>query len=72
MSGLMDAIRHALGLKASEPPPMSDEQSALADRLAAIQRRQDAIHSRLKQRQDAIDIQNEVLRADRADSRLRH
>jgi hypothetical protein len=65
----MDAIRHALGLKASAPPPMSDEQAKVAEQ----QRR---IRDRLKTRQDAItlsqqavDLQIDVLRRDQADER---
>jgi len=58
VSNLMEAIRHALGLKASEPPPLSDEQSRVAERLR-----------RIKRRQESIDLQVEVLRADRADAR---
>lgn len=58
MADLMEAIRHMLGLKASEPPPMSDEQTRVAERLR-----------RIKRRQESIDLQVEILRADRADAR---
>jgi hypothetical protein len=54
---LMDRIRHALGFAASEPS-MNSEQEAVAERLRRIERRQ-----------KAIDIQVDVLRADRADAR---
>ena len=63
--GLMDTIRHALGLKASDQPPMSPEQQDVAERL-------DRIKARLQQRQDAIDVQIDALQADRADTRRHH
>lgn len=58
MPSLMETIRHALGLKPPTPPTMTKEQSAVAER-----------QRRIRQRQTAIDLQVEVLRADRADER---
>lgn len=56
MPSLMQHIRRALGLPEHEPLPMSDEQRRANVRL-----------ERIAQRQKAIDIQREVLRADRRD-----
>lgn len=58
MARLMDAVRHALGLRLPEPPAMTDEQSRVAERLR-----------RIALRQRAIDIQVDVLRADTSDAR---
>jgi hypothetical protein len=55
----MDRLRHVLGMDAS-PPPMSHEQTAVAER-----------QRRIRERQKAIDIQVEVLAADRRDARRR-
>jgi len=62
-NSLMNAIRHALGFAEPEPSS-SDEHKDVEDRLKRIS-------ERIAQRQRAIDIQVEVLRADRADAKRR-
>lgn len=59
-SRVIGMIRDALGLGPSEPPRMNDEQVIVAERLR-----------RIEQRQRAIDIQIEVLQADRRDDKRR-
>jgi hypothetical protein len=54
----MAALRHMLGLTPPAPHPMTDEQELVAERL-----------DRIAKRQRAIDIQVDVLQADRADLR---
>ena len=65
MPSLMDHIRQALGLRPPMPLTMTSEQAQVADR-------QRVVAERLGQRQRAIDLQIEVLRADTADSRQSH
>lgn len=55
----MEHVRKFLGMHA-DAPPMSDAQQAVADR-----------QKRIAERQRAIDIQVEVLAADRRDVRRR-
>lgn len=54
----MGAIRHALGLSEPSGRPMSREQSDIEER-----------QHRIRMRQQAIDLQIEVLRADVSDDR---
>lgn len=59
--GLMDRVRHFFGLPHTAPS-MSTEQEA-------VSLRQKIISARLDQRQRAIDLQIDVLQADRRDAR---
>ena len=59
--GVMAAIRHFLAYHAPSAPSMNGEQKAVAERLR-----------RIKDRQKAIDIQTDVLQADKRDLRTHH
>ena len=61
--GLMNALRHALGLD-REAESTSDEQREVEAKL-------ERIGKRIEQRQKALDIQSQVLAADRRDARRR-
>lgn len=61
VADLMERVRHFLGMHESAPPPMSAEQRHVADKLDRIERRQ-----------EAIDIQVEVLERDRREVRRAH
>jgi len=60
MGRVMDTILQALGFRPPTPPSMTDEQALVAAR-----------QQRIRDRQKAIDIQIDVLAADRADLRRR-
>ena len=67
----MHAIRHALGLDQSAPPPMTDEQSKLAAEQGRLEARIKKQKAALEHGQRSVDLQLQVLRADAAERRKR-
>lgn len=59
----MDHVRKALGMSASHP---NDEQLRVAERQERVAKR---LEKRFELRKQSIDLQNEVLAADRRDAR---
>ena len=71
MASLMELVRQVLGLEPPAPHPMSEEQSALAAEQADIQDRLTARQRAIELSRRSVDLQIEVLRADRARERRR-
>ena len=61
---LMTALRHFLGFDAAPSVSSTSEQEA-------VERRLQRIRERIETRQKALDVQSQVLAADRRDARRR-